>query len=205
MNSKEEKQLVSSRWNDCSTMSIIHTPTEEERKKATDEMVDNAISNVKNFYSNKNEQNIKDLKDCLKDVLREEKKLQRKISLGVKKYKEKLSKDYIETGYEIELSLAEQYIISILDKYVEEGDFDMVEQYMFYMFRDYRVDLLENYEIADRVKCIKRILPALIDIKVRNSILEEITKMISNDIEDIKFLIEIKRELFVLEQKISSR
>lgn len=29
--------------------------------------------------------------------------------------------------------------------------------------------------------------------------------MISNDIEDIKFLIEIKRELFVLEQKISSR
>ncbi len=29
MNSKEEKQLVSSRWNDCSTMSIIHTPTEE--------------------------------------------------------------------------------------------------------------------------------------------------------------------------------
>ena len=142
MNSKEEKQLVSSRWNDCSTMSIIHTPTEEERKKATDEMVDNAISNVKNFYSNKNEQNIKDLKDCLKDVLREEKKLQRKISLGVKKYKEKLSKDYIETGYEIELSLAEQYIISILDKYVEEGDFDMVEQYMFYMFR-------ENYAIIN--------------------------------------------------------
>lgn len=205
MNSKEEKQLVNSRWNDCSTMSIIHTPTEEERKKATDEMVGNAISNVENFYSNKNEQNIKDLKDCLKDVLREEKKLQRKISLGVKKYKEKLSKDYIETGYEIELSLAEQYIISILDKYVEEGDFDMVEQYMFYMFRDYGVDLLENYEIADRVKYIKRILPALIDIKVRNSILEEITKMISNDIEDIKFLIEIKRELFVLEQKISSR
>lgn len=53
-------------------MSIIHTPTEEERKKATDEMVDNVISNVENFYSNKNEQNIKDLKDCLKDVLREE-------------------------------------------------------------------------------------------------------------------------------------
>ena len=52
---------------------------------------------------------------------------------------------------------------------------------------------------------IKRILPALIDIKVRNSILEKITKMISNDIEDIKSLIEIKRELFVLEQKISSR
>lgn len=118
MNSKEEEHLVSSRWNDCSTMSIIHTPTEEERKKATDEMVDNVIGNVENFYSNKNEQNIKDLKDCLKDVLREEKKLQRKISLGVKKYKEKLSKDYIETGYEIELSLAEQYIISICNKQI---------------------------------------------------------------------------------------
>ena len=23
-----------SRWNDCSTMSIIHTPTEEEREKS---------------------------------------------------------------------------------------------------------------------------------------------------------------------------
>ena len=55
MNSKEEKQLVSSRWNDCSTMSIIHTPTEEERKKATDEMVDNAIKNAKKFADNKRE------------------------------------------------------------------------------------------------------------------------------------------------------
>ena len=52
MNSKEEKQLVSSRWNDCSTMSIIHTPTEEERKKATDEMVDNLIKNIKKFADN---------------------------------------------------------------------------------------------------------------------------------------------------------
>ena len=55
MNSKEEKQLVSSRWNDCSTMSIIHTPTEEEMKKATDEMVDNAIKNAKKFADNKRE------------------------------------------------------------------------------------------------------------------------------------------------------
>mgnify|MGYP007026101605 CR=1 FL=1 len=61
MNSKEEEHLVSSRWNDCSTMSIIHTPTEEERKKATDEMVDNVIGNVENFYSNKNEQKYKRL------------------------------------------------------------------------------------------------------------------------------------------------
>ena len=52
MNSKEEKQLVSSRWNDCSTMSIIHTPTEEERKKATDEMVDNLIKNIKKLQTN---------------------------------------------------------------------------------------------------------------------------------------------------------
>lgn len=55
MNSKEEKQLVSSRWNDCSTMSIIHTPTEEERKKATDEMVDNLIKNIKKFADNERE------------------------------------------------------------------------------------------------------------------------------------------------------
>ena len=55
MKSKEEKQLVSSRGNDCSTMSIIHTPTEEERKKATDEMVDNAIKNAKKFENNERE------------------------------------------------------------------------------------------------------------------------------------------------------
>lgn len=55
MNSKEEKHLVSSRWNDYSTMSIIHTPTEEERKKATDEMVDNAIKNAKRFADKKRE------------------------------------------------------------------------------------------------------------------------------------------------------
>ena len=36
-------------------MSIIHTPTEEERKKATDEMVDNAIKNAKKFADNKRE------------------------------------------------------------------------------------------------------------------------------------------------------
>ena len=45
-----------SRWNDCSTMSIIHTPTEEERKKATDEMVDNAIKNAKKFENDEREE-----------------------------------------------------------------------------------------------------------------------------------------------------
>ena len=81
----------------------------------------------------------------------------------------------------------------------------MVEQYMFYMFRDYGIDLLENYEVADRVEYIKRILPTLIDIKMRKSILEEITEMIANDIEDIKSLIETKRVLFILEKKIASQ
>ena len=59
---KEEKRSSTSRWNDCSTMSIIHTPTEEERKKAIDEMVDNAVRNIEKFYADKNKQNIKDLK-----------------------------------------------------------------------------------------------------------------------------------------------
>lgn len=44
-----------SRWNDCSTMSIIYTPTEEERKEAVKEMVDNAIKNAKKFENNKRE------------------------------------------------------------------------------------------------------------------------------------------------------
>lgn len=57
MNSKEEKQLVSSRWNDCSTMSIIHTPTEEERKKATDEMVDNQTKHFVNLLLSENPEN----------------------------------------------------------------------------------------------------------------------------------------------------
>ena len=199
---KEEKRSSTSRWNDCSTMSIIYTPTEEERKKAIDEMVDNAVRNIEKFYADKNKQNIKDLKSCQKDYLQEEKELQRKISLGMKKYREKLSKEYMEIGHEIELSLAEQHIISVLDKYIEEGNFDMVKQYM---FRDYGIDLLENYEVADRVEYIKRILPTLIDIKMRKSILEEITEMIANDIEDIKSLIETKRGLFILEKKIASQ
>lgn len=201
---KEEKRPVHPRWNDTSGVSIIYTPTEEERKKAIDEMVDNAIKNAKKFTDNERK-NIKDLKSCQKDYLQEEKELQRKISLGMKKYREKLSKEYMEIGHEIELSLAEQHIISVLDKYIEEGNFDMVEQYMFYMFRDYGINLLENYEVADRVEYIKRILPTLIDIKMRKSILEEITEMIANDIEDIKSLIETKRGLFILEKKIASQ
>jgi len=201
----KEKCSSTSRWNDCSTMSIIYTPTEEERKEAVKEMVDNAVRNIEKFYADKNKQNIKDLKSCQKDYLQEEKELQRKISLGMKKYREKLSKEYMEIGHEIELSLAEQHIISVLDKYIEEGNFDMVKQYMFYMFRDYGIDLLENYEVADRVEYIKRILPTLIDIKMRKSILEEITEMIANDIEDIKSLIETKRGLFILEKKIASQ
>ena len=44
-----------SRWNDCSTMSIIHTPTEEERKKAIDKMINNAIKNAKKFENNERE------------------------------------------------------------------------------------------------------------------------------------------------------
>lgn len=201
----KEKCSSTSRWNDTSGVSIIYTPTEEERKEAVKEMVDNAVRNIEKFYADKNKQNIKDLKSCQKDYLQEEKELQRKISLEMKKYREKLSKEYMEIGHEIELSLAEQHIISVLDKYIEEGNFDMVKQYMFYMFRDYGIDLLENYEVADRVEYIKRILPTLIDIKMRKSILEEITEMIANDIEDIKSLIETKRGLFILEKKIASQ
>lgn len=202
---KEEKCSSISRWNDTSGVSIVHRATEEERKEAVKEMVDNAVRNIEKFHADKNKQNIKDLKSCQKDYLQEEKELQRKISLGMKKYREKLSKEYMEIGHEIELSLAEQHIISVLDKYIEEGNFDMVELYMFYMFRDYGINLLENYEVADRVEYIKRILPTLIDIKMRKSILEEITEMIANDIEDIKSLIETKRGLFILEKKIASQ
>lgn len=202
---KEGKYSVHPRWNDTSGVSIIHHGTEEERKDLTEKSVEAIIQSFKNFHSDKNKQNIKDLKSCQKDYLQEEKDLQRKISLGMKKYREKLSKEYMEIGHEIELSLAEQHIISVLDKYIEEGNFDMVEQYMFYMFRDYGIDLLENYEVADRVEYIKRILPTLIDIKMRKSILEEITEMIANDIEDIKSLIETKRGLFILEKKIASQ
>jgi hypothetical protein len=36
-------------------MSIIHTPTEEEREKAIDKMINNAIKNAKKFADNKRE------------------------------------------------------------------------------------------------------------------------------------------------------
>lgn len=49
---KEEKKSVHPRWNDTSGVSIIHRATNEERKKATDEMVDIAIRNIEKFIDN---------------------------------------------------------------------------------------------------------------------------------------------------------
>ena len=49
---KEEKKSVHLRWNDASGVSIIHRATNEERKKATDEMVDIAIRNIEKFIDN---------------------------------------------------------------------------------------------------------------------------------------------------------
>lgn len=49
---KEEKKSVHLRWNDASGVSIIHRATNEERKKATDEMVDTAIRNIEKFIDN---------------------------------------------------------------------------------------------------------------------------------------------------------
>lgn len=49
---KEEKKSVHLRWNDTSGISVIYRATEEERKKATDEMVDIAIRNIKKFIDN---------------------------------------------------------------------------------------------------------------------------------------------------------
>lgn len=48
-----------SRWNDYSTMSVVHNPTEEEKKKGTEEMVDNAIKNIKEFENDNKRENKK--------------------------------------------------------------------------------------------------------------------------------------------------
>lgn len=60
---KEEKRSSTSRWNDASGVSIIYRATEEERKKATEKMVDTAIRNIEKFHSNEEEKSIKGLKD----------------------------------------------------------------------------------------------------------------------------------------------
>ena len=49
---KEEKRSSTSRWNDTSGVSIVHRATEEERKKATEKMVDTAIRNIEKFIDN---------------------------------------------------------------------------------------------------------------------------------------------------------
>ncbi len=72
---KEEKRPVHPRWNDTSGISIIYTPTEEERKKATEKMVDTAIRNIEKFHSNEEEKSVKGLKDCQKDYSSEEREL----------------------------------------------------------------------------------------------------------------------------------
>lgn len=48
----KEKCSSTSRWNDTSGVSIVHRATEEERKEAIDEMIDNAIKNAKKFTDN---------------------------------------------------------------------------------------------------------------------------------------------------------
>lgn len=49
---KEEKKSVHLRWSDASGVSIIHRATNEERKKATEKMVDTAIRNIEKFIDN---------------------------------------------------------------------------------------------------------------------------------------------------------
>lgn len=48
----KEKSSSTSRWNDTSSISIVHRATEEERKELTEKMVDTAIKNVKEFVNN---------------------------------------------------------------------------------------------------------------------------------------------------------
>lgn len=52
----EEKK---SRWNDTSSIRIIHKATEEEKKKATDEMFENLIKNSKKVIDEYNRENKK--------------------------------------------------------------------------------------------------------------------------------------------------
>lgn len=49
---RKEKSPVHPRWNDTSSISIVHRATEEERKELTEKMVDTAIKNVKEFVNN---------------------------------------------------------------------------------------------------------------------------------------------------------
>lgn len=49
---KEEKRPVHPRWNDTSGISVIYRATEEERKKATEKMVDTAVRNIEKFIDN---------------------------------------------------------------------------------------------------------------------------------------------------------
>mgnify|MGYP000112699918 CR=1 FL=1 len=40
---------VNSRWSDPGIVEIVHNPTEEEKKRGIEEMVENAIKNIKDL------------------------------------------------------------------------------------------------------------------------------------------------------------
>lgn len=50
---------TNSRWSDPGIVTIIHNPTEEEKKKGTEEMVNNAVKNLKEFENDEDRKNKK--------------------------------------------------------------------------------------------------------------------------------------------------
>lgn len=149
-----------------------------------------------------NKQREEGLKGCQKGLLEDEKILQQQVSNRMEKLKEKCSEDYWEIGHDIELSLAEQHIISVLDEYLRNEDFDAAEQYFSYMFREFKLDLPED-DIVGNVSFIKQALPVLMQIKVRKSVLKEIEELIMEDIEDFQSIVEKKKDLFLIERELA--
>lgn len=137
--------------------------------------------------------------------LDDEKKYQAEISERAERIREICSEDYWETGAEIEESLAEQHILSILHRYVNNEELDSAEQFLHYILRDYELLDLLGEDIRENVKLMEDVLPILAQINARKIVLEDISKLINKDIEDFKSLAILKKDLIEIEKELSNK
>lgn len=143
------------------------------------------------------------LKDIKNDLLNDERVLKQRILDRTKDRRNISTKDYWETGYEILQSLAEQHVFYVLDKYIENNDLKRACQYFAYSFTDYHgFDVPNEEEVKDEIEFARSVLPILMQIKARRTILDVYTDYMRKDIKDLEHIIDIKRELWDISKKL---
>lgn len=147
-----------------------------------------------------------ELKDIKNDLLNDEKALKERILDRAKDRRNINTKDYWETGYEILQSLAEQHVFYVLDKYIENNDLERACQYFAYSFSEYHgFDVPDKEEIKEEIEFARSVLPILMQIKARRTILDVYAEYMRKDIRDLEHIIDIKRELWDISKELKKK